>query len=149
MAKTVFVKLERGSSLAAFAEERGVTLSALLRANPGLDPRALTEGCALAMPEVCEYTVSCGETVMDVLRRRDMSVTELKLLNPGVDVFSIEAGDVLRVFGVCGEGMRVMGEGETLASLAGELGCSRIDILRANPELRPDEFRCGQCIFLP
>ena len=71
-----------------------------------------------------------GESIGDVVRKHDVSVREIKQLNPGIDVFSIKKGDV--IFVRCDEKKYKMKQGDTIISVAQMMGCDMIDLLRAN-----------------
>ncbi len=151
-----FMKLENGKSLIDMARNAGVSAASVLLSNPGTDPAMFCEGQVIVVPEeenvMAEngydaYTVQEGESIGDVVRKHDVSVREIKQLNPGIDVFSIKKGDV--IFVRCDEKKYKMKQGDTIISVAQMMGCDMIDLLRANEHLRPCEFVEGQSIILP
>lgn len=151
--KGSFYKMRAGDTLPKVAALFGISLSRLLKANPYLDARECIPGQMIIIPSgVKIYTVKVGarQRLSDVLRIYDMSVKELRELNPGLDVFSLKTGDRIRVL----DGRRVtrgylISEGESLSSVAGKFGVSTAELLRANQDLRPQEFCAGVRISIP
>ena len=151
--KGSFYKMRSGDTLPDVAARFGVSLSRLLKANPYLDARECVAGQMIIIPSgVRVYTVKVGQRqrLSDILRIYDMSVKELRELNPGLDVFSLKPGERLRVL----DGRRVtrgylISEGENLSTIAGKFGVSMAELLRANQNLRPQEFSAGVRISIP
>ncbi len=149
-----FVRIEK--DLMTTAKEAGVSAASVLLSNPKTDPAAMSKGQVIVVPTHEDplaqggydvYIVQDGESIGDVVRKHDVSVKEVKGLNPGLDVFSIKKGDAIVV--KSDERKYRMRQGDTLMSLAKMAGCDTIDILRANEHLRPCEFKEGQSVFLP
>lgn len=151
--KGSFYRLREGESLPQVASRFGVSLSRLLRANPHLDARECIPGQVIIIPvgvKVFVVKIGARQTLSDILRIYDMSVKELRELNPDVDIFSLKAGERLRVL----DGRRVtrgylISEGETLGSIAAKFGVTQAELLRANQDLRPQEFCTGIRISIP
>ncbi|MBR2223340.1 MAG: LysM peptidoglycan-binding domain-containing protein [Christensenellaceae bacterium] len=88
----------------------------------------------------------------DILRRFDISVTELRRLNPGIDIWNLYPGMEIFIreapIDPNGSYDRIR-EDEDIAGAAKRLGLSVMSLLRENSELRPSEFTNGQRIRLP
>ena len=82
-----------------------------------------------------------------------MSVPALRKLNPGLDIFSLREGQEIVVMEYMptsdAEGVYTLKSGETLLSLCEKTGFSPAELLRANPNLRPQDFAKGMRIVLP
>ena len=154
-----FYRARRGDTLAGVARQNALDVKTLLEANPYLNPKRSIEGLTIIIPnslfcatpcETKEYEVGQNEALFDVLRRFDMSVADLRNMNPDTDVFALKRGMRLRIrAGEESPGYLVMQEGDTLFSIAERMGWESMELLRANPTLRPQEFAPGQKIRIP
>lgn len=86
------------------------------------------------------------DTLGDILRKFDISILQLRRLNPGRDVFSLGAGDAVDVpvwpETSLEDGYYILGAGDTLAARA-EVRHQRHGAFKSNPNLRPQEFAPG------
>ncbi|MFG6460749.1 LysM peptidoglycan-binding domain-containing protein [Roseateles sp. DXS20W] len=93
------VVVQRGDSLHRIAAEHGVSLQALLAANPQLrNPDVIYPGMRLQLPDTGRYVVRPGDTLHAIARELGVSQRALQAANPQLrnpDV--IHVGDSLRL----------------------------------------------------
>ena len=159
-----FYVIARGETLAAIAKKFHITVDSLLQSNPYLNPNSYVWGQTIIVPADSEhdsldsrrYEFGKRENLYDVLRRFDMSITELRRLNPGVDLFNLKPGDLLYIKEpLDAAGARphcfyyTLQSGENLSALCQKFGVSAVGLLKSNPNLRPLEFVPGQRVYIP
>lgn len=98
-----------GETLSGIAAQHGLSLGALLAANPGItDPDVVFAGQVLQLPGEAStapgtrppsYVVEPGDSLSAIAERFGTSVAELAALNGLADPDRIEAGDILRLPG--------------------------------------------------
>lgn len=155
----VFRKIGKNETLFGIAKEYGLSLNELLLANPYLNPAHSVDGQVIIVPfkkqkeeEPFIFVVTKNYPLNEILRRFNMSIAELRRLNPGLDVFAIKSGEEIFVREApMEEGIEYyrLREGEDLGSVSKKLGFAMAELLRANPDIRPSEFCEGQRIALP
>ena len=98
--------IRSGDTLYRIAQERGTTVAALLRANPGIDPNALRVGQRICVPAAAPgpgpepqcpqgwtlYTIRSGDTLYRIAQERGTTVAELLRVNPGIDPNALRVG---------------------------------------------------------
>lgn len=93
------VIVQRGDSLHRIAAEHGVSLQALLAANPQLrNPDVIYPGMRLQLPDTGRYVVRAGDTLHAIARELGVSQRALQAANPQLrnpDVLHV--GDSLRL----------------------------------------------------
>lgn len=158
--KGFFYTLRQDETLADVAKQFGIPLEQLLFSNPYLNANHYLPGQVLIIPSqyanptqwktTGTYEVGEKESIGDILRKFNMSIVEVKLLNPDLDVFNMKRGEVIKVEHK-GSNMAEYEilPGENLESVAMKMGVSYVALLQANPQLRPSEFTPGQHVHLP
>ena len=154
-----FYMLNRNDSLRAIAHRQRLRVSEFLEQNPYLNPGRVSAGQIIVLPEkdntpacVCvEYTVEHKDSLSDILRRFDLSIRELQEENPDCDVFTLRPGQTLTIRKKegCRKKTYVLADGENLNAVAAKFKKSVIELLKANTNLRPLEFKGGIRIILP
>lgn len=144
-----FYALGKGETLAEVAARYGITLEELLHQNPCLNPAYYLPGQVIIVPRSLPEETFCyitreDEQLSDLLRKFEISIAKLRILNPELDIFQIPAGQEIIL--EKGTGDYIIKEGETLKSIAEKFAMDAITLLRRNPHLRPDEFLPGQRI---
>jgi LysM repeat protein len=106
--------------------------------------RGLLKGCIV-------YKIKSNETLSDILRRFDISIRDLMEYNESCDIFSLQEGQTLFIKDLPLESGReyVLGENETLKSVAEKFDVSVLSLLKANTNYMPYEIRQGIRIALP
>ena len=146
-------------------EELGISVRALMNANPNIAAGHLLVGDILCVPvgegRSCPvgssaYTVQQGQSVVDVMLSSNVSLRALREYNEDIRLTALRPGDVLCVppsgdRGLCENGGPVyrLQEGDTLDEIAERNGTNVEQLLRLNPNLLPSDFVSGQVICLP
>ena len=158
-------RVQRGDSFYLIARKFGISVRALMNANPAIAAGRLLVGDILCVPvgegRSCPvgssaYTVQQGQSVVDVMLSSNVSLRALREYNEDIRLTALRPGDVLCVppsgdRGLCENGGPVyrLQEGDTLDEIAERNGTNVEQILRLNPNLLPSDFVFGQVICLP
>ena len=158
-------RVQRGDSFYLIARKFGISVRALMNANPAIAAGRLLVGDILCVPvgegRSCPvgssaYTVQQGQSVVDVMLSSNVSLRALREYNEDIRLTALRPGDVLCVppsgdRGLCENGGPVyrLQEGDTLDEIAEQNGTNVEQILRLNPNLLPSDFVSGQVICLP
>ena len=158
-------RVQRGDSFYLIARKFGISVRALMNANPAIAAGRLLVGDILCVPvgegRSCPvgssaYTVQQGQSVVDVMLSSNVSLRALREYNEDIRLTALRLGDVLCVppsgdRGLCENGGPVyrLQEGDTLDEIAERNGTNVEQILRLNPNLLPSDFVSGQVICLP
>lgn len=157
--------VQRGDSFYLIARKFGISVRALMNANPAIAAGHLLVGDILCVPTgegrscpvgSAAYTVQPGQSVVDVMVASNVSLRALREYNEDIRLTALRPGDVLCVppsgdRGLCDNGGPVyrIQEGDTIDELAELNGTSVEQLLRLNPNLLPSDFVTGQVICLP
>jgi len=102
-----YYTIRAGDTLYLLAQRFGVSVDAIIRANPGIDPNNLQIGQVICIPQAIPtpdlppclhgvyYTVKPGDTFYLIAQRFCVSVYELMSANPGVDPNNLMIGQIL------------------------------------------------------
>ena len=158
-------RVQRGDSFYLIARKYGISVRALMNANPTIAAGRLLVGDILCVPtgegRSCPigssaYTVQPGQSVVDVMLASNVSLRALREYNEDIRLTALRPGDVLCVppggdRGLCENGGPVyrMQEGDTLEEIAALNGTTVEQMLRLNANLLPSDFTAGQVICLP
>ena len=158
-------RVQRGDSFYLIARKYGISVRALMNANPAISAGRLLVGDILCIPmgegRSCPlgssaYTVQPGQSVVDVMLASNVSLRALREYNEDIRLTALRPGDVLCVppegdRGLCDNGGPVyrIQEGDTLEEIATFNGTTVEQMLRLNPNLLPSDFVTGQVICLP
>jgi LysM repeat protein len=161
--------IKSGDNFFRLALSFRTSVTAIIRANPGIDPNALRIGQQICIPRArvqscppnwIRYAVKAGDTLFKIARQQQTTVSALLANNPDIAPNSLRIGQVLcvppRAEPVplpfpCPEGLRhyTIRTGDTLSEIAARRGTSVRTILRFNPSLDPNSLRVGQIICVP
>ena len=158
-------RVQRGDSFYLIARKFGISVRALMNANPAIAAGRLLVGDILCVPtgegRSCPigssaYTVQPGQSVVDVMLSSNVSLRALREYNEDIRLTALRPGDVLCVppggdRGLCENGGPVyrLQEGDTLDEIAALNGTTVEQLLRLNENLLPSDFVAGQVICLP
>lgn len=96
-----------GDTFFSIAQRFGVTVQALIAANPGVDPEALLVGQQICIPAQVQppptgcpagttpYTIRAGDTFFALARRFNTTVEAIQAANPGVNPNNLQIGQVI------------------------------------------------------
>ncbi|MFR5788563.1 MAG: LysM peptidoglycan-binding domain-containing protein [Christensenellales bacterium] len=159
-------RVQRGDSFYLIARKFGVSVRALMNANPNIAAGHLLVGDILCVPvgegRSCPvgssaYTVRPGQSVVDVMLSSNVSLRALREYNEDIRLTALRPGDVLCVppsgdRGLCEKRRRrsiALQEGDTLDEIAARNGTNVEQLPAAEPNLLPSDFVSGQVICLP
>ncbi|MFO8060462.1 MAG: LysM peptidoglycan-binding domain-containing protein, partial [Bacillota bacterium] len=163
----ILYAVRRGETLTSIARKFGVTVTALRRANPGIDPDRLAIGQVICIPGVADelcpdgqlYTVRPTDSMFSIARRFGITLSRMIAANPWIpDPSLIYPGEQLCVPVAvdppapprCPGGiLYAVRRGETLTSIARKFGVTVTALRRANPGIDPDRLAIGQVLCIP
>ena len=138
-------RVQRGDSFYLIARKFGISVRALMNANPNIAAGHLLVGDILCVPVGEGRSCPVGS-----------SLRALREYNEDIRLTALRPGDVLCVppsgdRGLCENGGPVyrLQEGDTLDEIAERNGTNVEQLLRLNPNLLPSDFVSGQVICLP
>jgi LysM repeat protein len=155
-----FYTVQAGDTLFAIATRFNVSVEAIIRANPGIDPSRLFVGQRLCIPAVAPpacpgflYTVQTGDNLFRIAQRFNTTVEAILRVNPGLDPNRIFIGQQICIPSapspVCPGFFYTVVAGDTLFSISRRFNVTVEAILRANPGLDPNRIFVGQRICIP
>lgn len=141
------------------------TVSALISANPLVNPNALRVGQSIciprqqifpACPERNYYTIRSEDTLYGIARTYNVSLADLVEANPGINPYMLMVGQVICIPlatppTTCPPNTTpyVIQAGDTFVKLAQRFNTAVSAIVRANPTLNPTALLVGQTVCIP
>ncbi|HHY36972.1 MAG TPA: LysM peptidoglycan-binding domain-containing protein [Firmicutes bacterium] len=160
-----FYTIRSGDSLYSIAQRFGLSMTALLRANPQIvNPSIIYPGQVICIPfpsppGICRgflYTVVSGDTIARIARRFGVRPADILRANPQiVNPDLIFPGQIICVpFPPppdCRDGfLYTIQRGDSLFAIARRYNLTLDDLLAANPQIvSPDVIFVGQVICIP
>lgn len=98
------------------------------------------------------YRVKPGETLTSIASKVGISLEELESLNPNVEPFNLQPGQLLCLPGEspCPSGIYwEVAPGDTLYKIAQEIGTTVDRLMELNPFVDPLNLQVGQLLCLP
>lgn len=158
--------IRAGDTFFSIARRFGISVDALQRANPGVDPEALLIGqqiCVPAVPRpgVCPpgtfpYSVRLGDTFFGLARRFGTTVEAIQAANPFVSPTNLRVGQLLciprgprRQPCPAGSFPYTIQAGDTFSRLARRFNTTVQSIQALNPGVDPNNLQVGQVICIP
>ncbi|HHY92824.1 MAG TPA: LysM peptidoglycan-binding domain-containing protein [Firmicutes bacterium] len=164
--------VQPGDTLHQIAVKTGVSLAALLAANPGVDPENLQVGRVLIVPALdgnspepppCPggvyWVVAPGDTLYSIAQATGAYVEDILAVNPGLDPNNLQVGQRICVpppplvppeVPPCPSGIFwVVEPGDTLYKIAQATGFTVEELLAVNPGLDPEHLQPRTNICLP
>jgi LysM repeat protein len=155
-----------GETLSQIARRCGVTMDALMAANPLLpSPYFVLPGLPVQIPQAAprpepagasaRYVVRAGDTLASIARAYNVPMAEIIRLNPDIDARTMRAGDVVIVPGgraaprppsdtnVVNYTVR---RGDTVSSIARANGMTMAQMIELNPDLDARTMRPGDVV---
>ncbi len=157
--------IDPGDTLYSLARRYNTTVSALVSANPNINPDNLRIGEQICVPrqerfpscpEGNFYTVRASDTLYSIARRFNISVDDLQEANPFVEPETLQIGEVICIPVAtppvtCPEGARSYSiqSGDTFYSLARRFNTTVDNLRRLNSGINPDALLIDQVICVP
>ncbi|HAN86723.1 MAG: LysM domain-containing protein [Bacillota bacterium] len=163
-------EIRAGDTFYALARRYGITVEAIMAANPGVDPRRLQIGQLICIPAAAPptppvfcpggtpYVIQRGDTLYRLAQRYGTTVDALLRANPGIDPMNLQIGQLICIPvptpvpppTVCPGGIfYTIRAGDTIYLIAQRYGTTVQAILAANPGLDPVRLQVGQVICVP
>ena len=153
-----FYTIQPGDTLYTISRNQGVSIDAILDANPLLDPYNLMPGRLICIPpqqaprecpeNTTRYVVKSGDSLTKLLVKYDYSYTAMLHYNPDVDFSNLTPGTQLCIpdedtfsIGYCPTGKTyVTQENDTVISIAEKYVVTTDDLMIVNPYYKPSDF---------
>ena len=174
-AGTLPYTIQAGDTFFAIAQRYGVTVEALLIANPTVNPNALYIGQLICIPprptpppppSTCPtgtfaYTIVSGDTYYRLAIRYNTTIEAITAANPSVNPNALQIGQIICIPGTptppppppttCPTGTfaYTIVSGDTYFRLAQRYNTTVEAIRSANPNVNPDALQIGQRICIP
>lgn len=85
-----------GDSFFLIAQTFGVSLDALLAANPGVNPDRLFIGQVICVPTgIFSYTIKAGDTFFILAERYNTKLNAIQRANPNVNPNNLQIGQII------------------------------------------------------
>ncbi len=172
MSKWVFFHTIRpGDTLFRLSQQfGGVSVEAILRANPGINPNNLQIGQRICIPGAVApmppcpngffYTIKAGgDTLFNLGQQFGVSVDEIIRANPGIEPNRLQIGQTICIprpvtptppIPPCPNGFYYsIRPGDTFFGISNQFSVSLDALIRANPGVDPNMLQIGQIICVP
>ena len=103
-----YYTIRPGDTLYKLSQQFGVSVEAIIRANPGIDPNNLQMGQVICIPQAAPpvppcptcpngfyYTIMAGDTLFSISQKFNVPVQEIINANPGIDPNNLQIGQVI------------------------------------------------------
>ena len=155
-----------GDTFYGLSQQFGISVEAIMRANPGINPNNLQVGQRICIPGAVApmppcpngfyYTIKAGDTLFALSQQFGVSVEAIMRANPGIDPNRLQIGQTICIPRAvtptppCSNGFYyAIKAGDTLFALSQQFGLSVEAIIRANPGIDPNRLQIGQIICIP
>ncbi|WP_236908932.1 LysM peptidoglycan-binding domain-containing protein [Clostridium sp. Cult3] len=164
-----FHTIRPGDTLFRLSQQFGVSVDAIIRANPGINPNNLQIGQRICIPGAVPpmpscpngffYTIKAGDTLFRLSQQFNVGVDEIIRANPGIDPNRLQIGQTICIprpvtptppVPPCPNGFYyAVRAGDTFFGISQQFGVSVDAIIRANPGIDPNRLQIGQIICIP
>ncbi|MGE5527551.1 MAG: LysM peptidoglycan-binding domain-containing protein [Patescibacteria group bacterium] len=157
-----------GETFFSIARQFGISVQALMAANPGVNPNALQIGERICVPapgpppfQECPgrlYAIQAGDTLIEIGRRFGYTLDALLAVNPGIDPNNLRIGQQICLppspgagpFACFGGSIYIVRPGDTLYAIARRFGVAFNALLTANPQIaNPNVIQVGEPVCIP
>lgn len=162
---TIAYIIKPGDTFYRLAQQFKTTISAIISANPMIDPNMLRVGQRVciplqpiypACPEGNYYPVKPGDTLYAIAGFYNVSLDDLIEANPGIDPYRLFVGQIIciplatpPVTCLEGQGDYAVQAGDTFYTIAQKFNISLQELINANPGVNPNALLIGQIICIP
>jgi len=159
-----YYTIKAGDTLYNLALQFNVTVDAIIRANPGINPNNLQIGQVICIPAAAPptpscsgflYTIKAGDTLYKLAQQFNVTVSAIIAANPGIDPNRLQIGQVICIPAAapptpsCSGFYYTIKAGDTLYKLAQQFNVTVSAIMAANPGINPNRLQIGQVICIP
>ncbi|MCF6464492.1 LysM peptidoglycan-binding domain-containing protein [Clostridium sp. Cult2] len=164
-----YYTIRPGDTFYKLSQQFGVSVEAIMRANPGVDPNNLQIGQVICIPQMAPpvppcpngfyYTIRPGDTIFALSQRFGVSVQAIINANPGIDPNNLQIGQVICIpqmappippLPPCPNGFYyTIRPGDTLFTIGQRFNVPVQEIINANPGIDPNNLQIGQVICIP
>jgi len=158
--------IRAGDTFFTIARRFGISVDALVDANPNVNPDRLQIGQRICVPAPAPgpgpcpggflYTIRAGDTFFSLAARFNISLQSLIAANPNVDPNRLMIGQQICIPapapgpGPCPGGfLYTIRAGDTFFGLAARFNVSVQELIAANPGVDPNRLQIGQQICIP
>lgn len=150
--------VQRGDNLTRIANRYGVTVQAILNANPSItNPNRIFPGQVIrivgGVSDWITHIVQRGDTLSRIARQYGVTVQAILNINPSItNPNRIFIGQVIRIMSGPSSGIitHTVQRGDTLSRIAKQYGVTVQAILNVNPQItNPNRIFPGQVITIP
>ncbi len=162
--------IKSGDTFYKLAQTYHTTVGAIMALNPGVDPYNLQIGQVICIPggamppsRTCPpgsfaYTIKSGDTFYKLAQTYRTTVEAIMALNPGVDPYNLQIGQVICIPGgvvppprpcPMGTFAYTIKAGDTIYSIAQTYHTTVEMIMALNPGINPYNLQIGQVICVP
>lgn len=156
--------VKSGDTLAEIARRFNTSVRALLVANPGIIPEALSIGQVICVPQAepecpigtSPYEIKMGDTIAIIASRFGITVRDILDVNPSVVPEKLHIGQVICIpppmtlEPPCPSlNYYVIQAGDTLAAIARVFNTTVQRLMEANPGINPNALNINQVICIP
>ncbi|MCR4420126.1 MAG: LysM peptidoglycan-binding domain-containing protein [Clostridia bacterium] len=161
--------IRAGDTFYSLARRFGISVQAIINANPGVNPEALLVGQQICIPArprpgVCPpgtraYRIRSGDTLYSLARRFGTTVEAIQEANPGINPLNLQINQLICIPTVirpprprrcpAGSFAYVIRAGDTFYSLARRFNTTVESIQALNPGVDPNRLQVGQVICIP
>ena len=159
-----YYTIRAGDTFYKIAQQYNISVDALIKANPGVNPNRLQIGQVICIPIAAppapscpggfNYTIRAGDTLYEIARRYNITVQQLIAANPGIDPNRLQIGQVIcipraQVPSCPGGFYYTVRSGDTLYIIAQRYNIPLQQLIAANPGIDPNRLQIGQVICIP
>lgn len=161
-----FHVIRPGDTFFGLSQQFGISVEAIIRANPGVDPNRLQIGQRICIPGAVPpmpscpngffYTIRAGDTLFALSQQFGVSVQAIISANPGIDPNRLQIGQTICIpravtpIPQCPNGFfYAIRPGDTFFRIGQQFNVSVEAIIRANPGIDPNRLQVGQIICVP
>ena len=160
-----YYTIKAGDTIYNLAPRFNVTVDAIIRANPGINPNNLQIGQVICIPAAAPptpscpngflYTIKAGDTLYNLALQYNVTVQAIIAANPGINPNNLQIGQVICIPTMvpsvpsCNGFYYTIKSGDTLYKLAQQFNVTVSAIIAANPGIDPNRLQIGQVICIP
>ena len=149
-----YYTVAQGDYCGTIASAGGVSLTALIAANPGINAACsnLQVGELLCIPSSCSgstYTVAAGDSCSAIAATNSITLDALTAANPSVNCGNLQIGQKLCIPSSCSGSTYTVAAGDTCSAIATANSITLEVLTAANPSVNCGNLQIGQKLCIP